>query len=320
MFSEQKIRACLFYLSVAIFLGGLPFILSFALGYKFNPHTFKFTKTGIISLKTQPDGANIYLDGKLMNYKTPATINELLPGTYSLTLQLKEHYPWAAQVYVEPRKVARLEKIILFPIRSHIKKLNQERVSLFWLDKEDNRIYYFKQGENVLYASGLEGERFTEIGSLPAAFLFPLKELKVSPDKEKILVFNAHQICVFYLKPPPGMPYFKPPVIVDEPDRQINNVFWYSDSYHFIVVADSNIEVFETQDKSEPLNLVSLNEKISRVFYDTEKDALYLIDAQKAADGLFYDNVYKLDLNNKSRLLGKDYKDYLIKHNKNASK
>lgn len=39
MLNEQKIRAILFYLSLIIFLAGLPFILSFALGYKFDAQT-----------------------------------------------------------------------------------------------------------------------------------------------------------------------------------------------------------------------------------------------------------------------------------------
>jgi len=65
MLNEQRIRAILFYLSVVIFLMGLPFILSFALGYNFDRRTFKFTKTGLLVLKTQPSGASVYLDEKL---------------------------------------------------------------------------------------------------------------------------------------------------------------------------------------------------------------------------------------------------------------
>ncbi|MCX5701222.1 MAG: PEGA domain-containing protein, partial [Candidatus Omnitrophica bacterium] len=145
MFSEQRIRAFLFYLCLAVFFAGLPSILSFALGYKFDPSTFKFTKTGIISIKTQPEGVDVYLNGKLFSEKTPATINELIPGTYSLRLESERYYPWVSQVKVEARKVVRLEKIILFPKRTHIKQLNQEEVSSFWLDTQNSRIYYFNQ-------------------------------------------------------------------------------------------------------------------------------------------------------------------------------
>ena len=115
MSSDQKIRAFLFYLSVAIFLLGLPLILSSTLGYKFDRRTFKFTKAGLIALKTQPAGASVFLDDRLLNLKTPANINELLPGRYHIELELEEHYPWSGYVDVEAGKVARVEKIILFP-------------------------------------------------------------------------------------------------------------------------------------------------------------------------------------------------------------
>ena len=110
MFKEQEIRAVLFYLCVAVFFAGLPVILSFSLGYKFNPRTFKFTQTGIISLKTQPAAADVYLNGKPLDMKTPATINELLPGSYNVKVGLKGYYPWIYQANVEPRKVTRFEK------------------------------------------------------------------------------------------------------------------------------------------------------------------------------------------------------------------
>ncbi|MDD5196657.1 MAG: PEGA domain-containing protein [Candidatus Omnitrophota bacterium] len=299
MSNEQRIRAVLFYLSVAVFFIGLPAILSSSLGYKFNPRTLKFTKAGIISLKTQPQGASIYLDGKLLNDKTPATINELLPGSYNLKLELKAHYPWFFQVNVEPRKVVRLEKIILFPTRSNIEQLNQDKVSRFWLDKDNARIYYLNQEGSILYESDFKGEKFKEIGNIPSGFIpFP-KELKVSPDKEKMLIFNAHQIAVLYPGPAGDLSYAQPPVLLDFPGQQINNVFWHSDSYHLVLVTDRSIKVTEMQAKSSPVNLVNLNSRISEVSYEANSDTLYFMDSQTGEDGVSYDNIYKLELNKK---------------------
>ncbi|MFA5177070.1 MAG: PEGA domain-containing protein [Candidatus Omnitrophota bacterium] len=300
MSNDQRIRAVLFYLSVAIFFTGLPVILSSSLGYKFNPRTLKFTKTGIISLKTQPPGASIYLDGKLLNDKTPATINELLPGSYNVKLELKYHYSWFFQVNVEPRKVVRLEKIILFPTRPNIEQLNQDKVSRFWVDKDNGRIYYLNQEGNVLYESDFKGERFKEIGNVPLGFIpFP-KELKVSPDKEKMLLFNAHQVAVFYPGPQGDLPYAQPPAILNFTGQQINNVFWHSDSYHLVLVTDRSVKVTEIQAKSSPVNLVNLNRRASEVFYETHNDTLYFMDSQAGDDGVSYDNVYKLELNKKA--------------------
>ncbi|MFH0855898.1 MAG: PEGA domain-containing protein [Candidatus Omnitrophota bacterium] len=302
MLKEQEIRSVLFYLSVAVFFTGLPVILSFSLGYKFNPHTFKFTKTGIISLKTQPPGADVYLDTKLLDMKTPATVNEVLPGSHSLRVELKGHYPWICQVEVEPRRVMRFERIILFPDRPNIKQLNQDKVSCFWVDKENSRIYYFNQDDNVLYKSNLDGERFEEVGNIPAEFSPLPKELKISPDRQKILLLNAHQVCALTIRTP-GALFYPKPAIFTFSNKQVNNVFWHSDSFHFILVSDKDIEVLETEENSIPVSLVNLNKRNSGIFYDTDKDTLYFMDFQKGDDGLLYNNVYKLELNNKENLL-----------------
>jgi len=314
MLNEQKIRAVLFYLSVAVFFAGLPLILSSSLGFKFNPRTFKFTKTGLISIKTQPQGADVYLDGRLLDQKTPATLNELLPGSYNIKIELKHHYPWVSQVIVEPRKVSRFEKIILFPTRVDIEQLNQEKISCFWMDDVEGRIYYYNQDENILYKSRLNGDKFEEIGSIPQEFSALPRELKVSPDKQKVLIFNEHQVCVFYLQPQGGQPYCQKPIVLSFSNKQINNVFWHSDSYHLVLAAGKNIEVLEVAVNSNPVTLVSLNKTISNIFYDSGKDTLYFIDSQKAANGVYYDNAYKLDLGSEERPLNN-----LIKLRQNAN-
>ena len=160
MFNEQKIRTLLFYLCAVVFIIGLPFILSFALGYKFDTKTFRFKKTGLISIKTQPGSARIYFNSKLLKEKTPTTITELFPGEYGIKLELKEHYPWLSRVVVEAGRVTQLERIILFPVRPNIKQLNKEKTASFWVDTQKGQIYYFNQWEQIIYKSDLEGDNF----------------------------------------------------------------------------------------------------------------------------------------------------------------
>jgi len=303
MLNEQKIRGILFYLSVSIFLLGLPFILSYALGYKFNPRTLKFTQTGLISIKTQPQGAHIYLDSKLLNEKTPATLSELLPGTYSIKLESENYYSWEMQVDVHPRRITRIEKVILFPKRLNIKQLNKDSVSYFYIDQERKNIYYFNRQDSILYESDLEGERFKELSVLPKAFKGIPKGLKLSEDKEKILLFNSHQICVLYLSPRGSLLYGQNPLMLDYPGRQIIQVFWHSDSYHLILVTDKNISVLETNVPSNELSLVNLNGFPSELFYDVDRDNLYFSDYQMGNDGAIYENVYKLEFSEKASII-----------------
>ena len=297
MSGEQRLRAILFYLSLFIFFIGLPFILSFALSYKFNTKTFKFTKAGLIVIKTQPQSASIYLDGKLIDDKTPATINELLPGKYRLRLELDNHYAWFGEVNVEAGKVMRLEKIILFPLRSNAIQLNKEKISSFWVDDEKEKIYYIDQDENIIYRSDLNGENFEEIGVLPDTL--QIKKWKISPDKEKLLCFNIHQIAVINLQPQSDLTDANSAVMLDYPNSRITDVFWHSDSYHLILVTDRNIEVREAVPEAMPVNLINLNKKNITYFYDDTKDTLYFMDSERAEDGKLYDNVYKLELSTK---------------------
>lgn len=301
MLNEQRIRAVLFYLSVVIFLIGLPFILSYALGYKFNRRTFKFTKTGLLVLKSQPSGASVYLDEKLLNVKTPATITELLPGRYSLRLELEKHYPWFNEVNVDAGKVARLEKIILFPLRSNIKQLNRDRLSSFWVDDERETIYYINPEDNSIYKSDLEGRNSKKIVDfiplLPSAIKW-----KLSPDREKLLYFNAHQIGIVYLLPQNKISQ-EPSFVLNYSNDKIIDVFWYSDSYHLVLVSHKSIEALEAQPQGDTVVLVNLNKKNTYCFYDTRADTLYFLDSQRAADGNLYDNLYKLELNTRIFLL-----------------
>ncbi len=298
MLNEQRIRAILFYLSVVIFLIGLPFILSFALGYKFDRRTFKFTKGGLLVLKTQPSGASVYLDEKLLNVKTPVTVAELLPGRYSLRLELEKYYPWINEVNVDAGKVTRLEKIILFPLRSNIKQINTERLSSFWVDEERSVIYYINPEDDGIYKTDLEGrgsERITDFLPLqPAAIKW-----KLSPDKKKLLYFNAHQIGIVYLEPQ-NKPYLDSPFILNYPDDRIIDVFWHSDSYHLILAGRKSIEAQEAEPHAGPVVLVNLNKRNTSCFYDTRSDTLYFLDSERAADGNIYDNLYKLELNTRA--------------------
>lgn len=298
MSGEQKIRAVLFYLSVFIFVSGLPFILSFALGYKFDKRSFKFTKTGLIVLKTQPPGASVYLDMQLLNDKTPTSINELLPGKYSIKLTLEGHYPYLSQVQVEAGKLVRIEKIILFPIRPDIKKLSKEVISLFWVDEARNTIYYVNQEDKNIYKSDLDGDHFERLSQILAIYPAP-KKWRLSPDKEKICYYNTHQIGVLNLEPDKELLSGGDAVIINYPSGSIADVFWHSDSFHLVIVSGTQIEIVEAKTDSTPVALANINKKNSNSFYDMRTDTLYFLDSQKAADGKYYDNLYKLELNTK---------------------
>ena len=291
--TEQKIRAFLFYVSVAAFCLGLPAILSSALGYKFDRRTFKFTRTGLIAIKTQPPGAAVYFDRQLLAETTPATLDELLPGTYDVRLELENHYPWESPVRVEAGKVTRLERIILFRQRPDIKKLNKESISAFWVDQDKDTIYYVNQEAGAMYRSDLSGEHFEHVADFAKLAPSP-SAWRLSPDRGKVIYFNEHQIGVAGLER--GASDSPDPSFFINSTAKIVDAFWYSDSYHIILVTVRSIEVAEAKPDAASVLLVTLSRKNTSCWYDPRGDTLYFFDYQRAADGRLYNNLYKLDL------------------------
>jgi len=303
MLNFQRIRSLLFYLSLSLFFIGLPFIIAFSLGYKFNTRTLKFSKTGLIYVKTLPEGAKIFLNGKLMPEKSPTSIYELVPGVYKIVLELAQHYSWKAEVDVEAGKALRLDKVILFPLRPSLEQLNQEGFSSFRLDTEKKVVYYLDQENKVVYRSNLDGSNFEDVASLPNKF-GQIIGWDISIDKKKLFIFSYHQIGVIFFDSQLDRDYSDSPILLDYPQEKIINVFWHSDSYHLIVLTNKCVQAIESRPRALPINLVKLNKEDAAAFYDAKEDALYFSDSQRSPDGYSYNNLYKLELNTDLYLLG----------------
>jgi len=301
-YALQTVRGILFYLGLLIFFTGLPFILSFALGYKFNAHALKFVKTGLIYIKTQPEGAKIYLNNKLIPEKSPTSIQELVPGAYKITLELAQYYSWKGEVDVQEGKASRLDKIIFFPLRPDLQQLNQERFSSFRVDLQKEIIYYLDQDKNVIYRSNLGGDNFEDIAGIPEN-LIGIKGWEVAEDKAKMFIFNAHQIAVIFFDAKDNYEYSDSPVFIEYPREKIIQVFWHSDSYYLVVITNKHVAVIESRPGALPVNLVELNKENTLSFYDNKRDTLYFSDSQKTSDGALYNNLYRLELNSDFYLL-----------------
>lgn len=115
-----------------------PLLILYAFGYIFNPIKQEITQTGLIYLSTTPPGANIYLWKSRYKHKTPASITELKPGKYEITLKLKRYKSWMHSISVDAEKAAAFEDILLIPKTWQKKAIIQEKfISLNPLDKAD---------------------------------------------------------------------------------------------------------------------------------------------------------------------------------------
>ncbi len=127
---SKKFRDWLFIFFIAFFIVGTLLISLYASGFQINlswPLNFNrlLIKTGMLVIKTKPEGATIYLNQKAqanfsinpwkkINLTTDARLKNILPGTYNLNLELKGYLPLTKRITVSSGQTTFLENINLF--------------------------------------------------------------------------------------------------------------------------------------------------------------------------------------------------------------
>ncbi len=107
-------RRIIYSFFIFCFLVILPLIYLEALGYKYNFKQNSFQKTGIIFIESKPKDVEVYLNGELVDEKTPTKIDDLLPNSYDLKIEKQGYFSWHKKVKVLPDKVSSLQYIRLF--------------------------------------------------------------------------------------------------------------------------------------------------------------------------------------------------------------
>ncbi|MBU0998171.1 PEGA domain-containing protein [Patescibacteria group bacterium] len=101
-----KIRLIFLFLTIII-VGSIGTFASFyAKGYRFNITKFKFEPNGILVVKSDPTGSEIYVNGDL---ETTSDANiSLTPGTYDVTLKKEGFINWNKRLVVEKEIVTEI--------------------------------------------------------------------------------------------------------------------------------------------------------------------------------------------------------------------
>ena len=290
--SDIVIRHIAFYFSLVLYLTLLPIILSYSLGYHIDFHKLAIYKTGILSLRSTPSGASIYINGKLYPDITPARIEELRPGTYSVEVRREGLFPWQKDLVVRPNMVTRAENILLFPILQATEKVSDCETGNFFIPEDRSQIYYMTK--SGLYRSNIDGTNPKKLSSY-SEWPSDILGKKLSPDGKKILYFNENGIWIIHLS---GLGSIKGGDVVEieevlKSPNIIMDVFWHSGSNHIIFIAGRDINVLEIG-KGGGKNIVTLNKCSHRpqgAYYDEYNDSLYFTDSLAGKS-----NLYRLDL------------------------
>ncbi|NQT32466.1 MAG: PEGA domain-containing protein [Candidatus Omnitrophica bacterium] len=120
-------RKIIFYILALVYIISCPLIILYAFGYIYSPgkpgEGGSVLQTGLMYVATVPPGATLQVKGTEHPQTTPATIRDLLPGTYPIAIEMEGYNSWSQDIPVEAEKATVLDKIILLP-----KKWKEEKL------------------------------------------------------------------------------------------------------------------------------------------------------------------------------------------------
>lgn len=98
-----RLRVLLGLLTLLV-VGTLGLLVSFyARGYRFDSQTFRFKPSGLLVVKSDPSGAQVFVNGELST-ATDTTIS-LAPGTYDVSIRKESFHIWNKRLVIEKEVV-----------------------------------------------------------------------------------------------------------------------------------------------------------------------------------------------------------------------
>jgi len=191
----MKRRAIILPAFFILVLIGAFLVIRLAQGYRPDLSTRSLRPSGLLVATSVPDGAQIYLDGKLTS-ATNTTIN-LNPGEYEVEIKKEGYTPWKKTLTIKKELVTKADAY-LFPTYPNLQSLTftgalnpilspDGQKVVFAVSQsslEKNGLWVLDLGDRLL---GLPRDPRKIVASAPGGRDFSLAELTWSPDSKQIL-------------------------------------------------------------------------------------------------------------------------------------
>jgi hypothetical protein len=129
----RALRQFFFYVFVAVYLVAAPVAILYAFGYMWAPGAERgLVRSGLVSLSSTPDDAQIFLCASRYTRRTPAVLRGLLPGDYALRLSKPGHEDLVVAARIEPDRAVLLDRLILLPAQRAPRPASDQPWSDFW--------------------------------------------------------------------------------------------------------------------------------------------------------------------------------------------
>lgn len=310
-----KNRITLIVLGIVIFLIIAPLSVLLARGYYFDWGNFRWIGTGIVSIKSDPRGTEIYLNGKL-NDVTPAALRFLRPGEYEIILAKEGYEPWKKRIIVHEHLVTSVPAGPQREVALILKSLVQTALSTTTSDFQETKQGIFFSESGGIFQLDLTNGIKTPAATTTLAQIFEKAERNNSNlfrltqnalwQNDRVLVSN--------------LPAFNKGEIITSSDNQIfllldsdlyqitenlvklnSNVSyaaWNEEARAIIYGGEHEIWIFDPFQSGKSQLLTRSTKKLGRPVYNPRINYVFVSDAQEIkaieVDPLGQPNVYPL--------------------------
>lgn len=132
-------------------------VVLYSEGWRFNTKNKTLQKTGMLAIRSTPEGAKVYLNGKTTT-ATNDTIQSLTPGAYSIKVEKEGFETWEKEIEIFPELVTDITAVLVSQ-SPRIEPLTNTGVSMFSISSSLDKLAYIpinteKKGIWVLPLSG----------------------------------------------------------------------------------------------------------------------------------------------------------------------
>ena len=108
-------RRILPWVFVIAFIFMAPALVFYTAGYRWNSKKGVIERNGTFIIDSKPRDADIEINGKRISDKSPVTLQNTAPGTYTLKLSKQGYHDWSKVLSIEPERVTFATDIYMWP-------------------------------------------------------------------------------------------------------------------------------------------------------------------------------------------------------------
>ncbi|MBI4990833.1 PEGA domain-containing protein [Candidatus Gottesmanbacteria bacterium] len=131
-------------------------IIAYGRGYRFDLRQKSLTTTGILSAISTPEGASIWIDGKLRS-ATNASLS-IPPGWYQLQIGKEGYQPWEKKIRIQGEVVTRTDALLI-PTNPSLKALTSSGILKPVLSTNGTKVAYIVPDEEATFSSSLKSKK-----------------------------------------------------------------------------------------------------------------------------------------------------------------